>query len=109
MRLTPNGYGDVGLYFCRNIYVMQISITKLYDLLTLKLGKETAGHLSYYIQDKIKEEFADKSSFFATKDDVFRLDIKIGETKSELIKWMFVFWIAQAGTTFAFILLFVKK
>ena len=88
---------------------MNISITKLYDLLAQKLGRDTAGQLSLYIEDKIKEEFSSKSSFFATKEDVARLDIKIGEIKSDLIKWMFLFWIAQVAITFALILLFVKK
>lgn len=51
----------------------------------------------------------------ATKEDLFlikaisRLDIKIDELKSELIKWMFIFWVAQVTATFGFILLFVKK
>lgn len=33
-----------------------ISITKLYDLLTVKVGKETAENLTSYIEEKIKAE-----------------------------------------------------
>ncbi len=97
-----------------------ISITKLYDLLTGKIGKEAAESLTLYIDDTIKNEFENRSAMLATKEDVLaakedmrkeisRLDIKIGETKSDVIKWMFIFWIAQVGTTFGFILLFLKK
>jgi hypothetical protein len=31
----------------------------------------------------------------ATKQDVGNMQSKIAETKSELIKWMFVFWMGQ--------------
>jgi len=31
----------------------------------------------------------------ATKEDIARLDIKIAETKVDLIKWMVGFWIVQ--------------
>jgi hypothetical protein len=34
---------------------------------------------------------------------------KISETKSEVIKWMFVFWASQIAATFGFIMLFVKR
>jgi hypothetical protein len=86
-----------------------ISITKLYDLLTAKVGKETAENLTSYIEEKIKNEVENKSQTLATKDDVAKLDIKISETKSELIKWMFIFWIGQIVATFGFILLFLRK
>ena len=38
----------------------------------------------------------------ATKED-------ISNTKAEMIKWMFLFWIGQIAVTFGFILLFIKK
>ena len=90
-----------------------ISITKLYDLLTIKVGREAAENLAYFIEEKIKDEVENKSQILATKDDltkeISKLDIKISETKSKIIKWMFIFWIAQVAATFGFILLFLKK
>ncbi len=86
-----------------------LSITELYDLLSLKLGRVTAGQMTVYIEEKIKEEVVSTSVSFATKEDVARLDMKISETKSELIKWMFLFWVAQIASTFGFVWLFVKK
>jgi uncharacterized coiled-coil DUF342 family protein len=114
---------------------------KLYNLLTLKVGRETAEHLTTYLEDTVSLEFEKRSGTLATKDDLLltkealtkemsglhnemsglhnemsgihkeisRLDIKISENKSELIKWMFTFWIAQVAATFGLILLFLKK
>ena len=79
-----------------------ISITKLYDLLAAKVGRETAGNLTSYIEEKIKDELDNKSQTLATKENV-------ANAKADIIKWMFLFWIGQIGATFGFILLFLKK
>ncbi len=79
-----------------------VSITKLYDLLSFKIGKEPAENLTSYIEEKIREEFNDRSLHLVTKVD-------LANTKTDLIKWMFVFWIGQIAATFGFILLFLRK
>jgi len=86
-----------------------VSITKLYSLLSEKIGKETAEDLVNFIDVKIKDEFEEKSSTLATKEDVSKLETKMAENKVEMIKWMFIFWIGQIAATFGFILLFLKK
>ncbi|TAM99368.1 MAG: hypothetical protein EPN39_06715 [Chitinophagaceae bacterium] len=93
-----------------------ITITRLYDLLSAKIGKETAESLTNYIEDKVKEEIDNQTLILATKDDmvslkseIARLDIKIADSKSDVIKWMFIFWVGQVAATFGFILLFLKK
>ena len=90
-----------------------ISITKLYDLLTVKVGKETAENLTSYIEEKIKDEFQDSLNILATREDLATLkgELKsdIASSKGETIKWMFIFWISQVAATFGFILLFLKK
>lgn len=101
-----------------------ISLTKLYDLLSEKVGKESAESLTVYIESKIKAEVQSNSKFLATKEDVanlraelkedianLRAELKedIANVKSELIKWMFIFWIGQIAVTFGFILLFLNK
>lgn len=90
-----------------------ISITKLYDLLSIKLGKETAENLTTFIESKIYNELESKTKHLATKEDLAhglgKLDAKISETKSELLKWMFIFWASQLVAIFSFILLFFKK
>lgn len=86
-----------------------ITITRLYNLISIKLGKETAENLTTFIEEKIKCEVDTKASILATKEDVAHTDTKIETSKVELIKWMFVFWVGQVITTFGFILLFLKK
>jgi hypothetical protein len=70
-----------------------ISITKPHDLLSAKIGRDTAQDLTHYMEDKVKEELdnniqvlATKEDIASTKDEFTRLDVKIYDTKSELIK-----------------------
>lgn len=93
-----------------------ITITRLYDLLSAKIGKETAENLTNYIADKVREEMDNQSQILSTKDDIVslkseiaRLDIKIADSKSDVIKWIPIFWVGQVAATFGFILLFLKK
>lgn len=90
-----------------------ISITKLYELLSAKVGKETAENLTIFIESKIETDLESKTKHLATKEDLAqglgRLDAKISETKSELMKWMFIYWASQLIAIFSFILLFFKK
>jgi hypothetical protein len=79
--------------------MMTISITRLYDLISTKLGKETAENLTTFIEEKIKSEVDTKASNLATKES-------LADTKSEIIKWMFIFWVSQLAAS---VLLFLKK
>ena len=83
-----------------------ITITKLYDLISIKLGRETAENLTIFIEEKIRSEVDTKTSILATKEDVAR---ESGNIRAEIIKWMFVFWVGQLIATFGFIMLFLKK
>ncbi len=90
-----------------------ISTSKLYDLLSPKIGREEAESLVTYVESKIKAEFETNAKGLVTKEDlareISRLELKVSESKSEMIKWMFIFWIGQIAATFGFILLFLKK
>ncbi len=86
-----------------------ISITKLYDLLTAKVGRETAENLTTFIEEKIKVEMESKLSILATKEDIGKVRQEASENKAELLRWMFIFWVGQMATTYGFILLFLKK
>lgn len=109
------------VYICYNFEInMTISTTRLYDLLSIKVGKETAETLTTYIEEKIKDKFEDNTKILATKEDVSDLkrelknDIAnvrqmVADTKADLIKWMFIFWVGQVAVTFGFILLFLKR
>ena len=90
-----------------------ITITRLYDLVSIKLGKETAENLTTFIEEKIKCEVDTKVSNLATKEDVANCKMEVikdnGNSKAELMKWMFVFWAGQMIAIFSLILLFLKK
>lgn len=79
-----------------------VTLSKLYDLLAAKVGNETAQTLTSYVEDKISSEFSHHSTFLASKED-------LANTKFDIIKWMFLFWIGQVAVTFGFIMLYLKK
>jgi hypothetical protein len=35
--------------------------------------------------------------------------VDLANTKAEIIKWAFIFWLGQIGATFGFIMFFLKK
>lgn len=86
-----------------------LSITKLYEIFSNKIGKDSAENLTLYIEEKISDELEKKVSVFATKEDIAILRQEMAHMRADIIKWMFLFWIAQVGATFGFILLFLKK
>ena len=90
-----------------------VSISKLYELLSIKVGKETAETLTSFVESKIKDEFQDNLKVIATREVLANLkgELKtdIANSKTDMIKWMFIFWISQITATFGFILLFIKK
>jgi hypothetical protein len=57
------------------------------------VDKETAESLTCYIEEKTKDELENKSQILATKEDIARLDTKISESKVDVFKWGFAFWI----------------
>jgi hypothetical protein len=79
-----------------------ISLARLYELLVPKLGKEATENLITFNESNIKSELENICKHLASKEDV-------ANTKSEIIRWMFLFWVGQLIATFGFILLFLKK
>ena len=71
-------------------------------MLTAKMGREAAENLTSYIEEKIRDELSNKSELLATKVD-------LANTKAEIIKWVFIFWVGQIGVTFGFMSYFLKK
>lgn len=61
------------------------------------------------IEVVVDNKFEIQKDTLATKQDIHVLDVKISETKSEIIKWMFIFWASQIAATVGFIMLYIKK
>lgn len=55
------------------------------------------------IEEVIDTKFTSEKDRLATKDDILELKIEMKEQKSEIIKWMFLFWIGQIGVTLAIV------
>jgi hypothetical protein len=74
-----------------------VSEIKLYEILKLKLGDKEVEALVEFVESKLRENNEKNLQILATKDDIRRLDIKIAETRADLIKWMFIFWMGQVA------------
>ena len=68
---------------------------KLYQLVRAKLhlGEQDGMKFINGLQAEVKESTQE----FVTKDFVHQT---VSEAKSELIKWMFIFWVGQAAVTY---------
>ena len=86
-----------------------ITITRLYDLISIKLGKETAENLTTFIEEKISSEVETKATILATKEDLGSTNTKIETSRADVIKWMFIFWVGQLAAMFGLILILLKK
>jgi hypothetical protein len=87
--------------------ILQISDIQLFNALKNKLGDKEAEQLVTFVKSYVKEEISEQVPGIATKDFVnariSEVEVKIAETKFQLILWAFVFWATQLGAIFAFI------
>jgi len=71
---------------------MIVSEIELFSLLKTKLGEQEAKALVEFVEakaeSKAKEVNDANLKTIATKADIIQLEVKIAETKVELIKWM---------------------
>ena len=79
-----------------------ITITKLYALLSEKIGNGAAENLTAYIETKVKNEVGDNISHLATKEDVER-------NAKEQLKWMIVLFIPLYLSIFGLIITLLLK
>ena len=83
-----------------------ISEIHLFNALKLRLGEKEAEELVTFVKQKVENEIDDKASKFSTKDDISKLETKLAETKVDIIKWVFSFFLAIA---LMIIGLYIKK
>jgi len=70
---------------------------KVYEIFKNKLGEKEAGTVIEYLEAKAEEKYQQKKDVLLTKDDKIELVAKIESTKSDIVKWMFAFWIGSIG------------
>ena len=80
-----------------------ISSIEMYNILKVKLGEKEAKALTEYVESKVQNSIKKEKDVLTTKEDLFKLEVKLSETKSEIIKWMFIFWVGQIAVTLAIV------
>jgi len=82
---------------------------KAYEVFKNKFGEKDAETVFEFFEanksdsvtpKQVDDRLKDFKEIFATKED-------LANTKSEIIKWMFIFWASQLIATFAFLKFFV--
>jgi hypothetical protein len=69
---------------------MIVSEIKLFEMLKAKLGKEEAEAFVELLEKKVDRKFEEAKLTLATKED-------LANTKADIIKWMFIFWMGQVA------------
>ena len=104
---------------------MSVTSIELYNLLRGKLGDKEAQVLTDLETSQVEKKFSAKEDILLTvkdknvlltKDDAYKIFATkqdLAKTKSDIIKWMFIFWSGSILTTlgglFAFLKLFLNK
>ena len=73
---------------------MQVSEIQLFQILKDKLGEKGAQNLNEFVETKVEKEFDSKKDSLATKED-------LANVRSDVIKWMFIFWVGQLAAMIA--------
>ena len=69
----------------RNTLVMEkVTLTKLYEVLAQKVGRNEAECLTQYVEIKVKDELNNKTEILATKKDFFVLKEEIHSLRNEM-------------------------
>jgi hypothetical protein len=87
---------------------MTVTTIDLYNILRSKIGESEAKTLVEFVEQKVQSQLKEEMNSFATKDDIHLLELKIEKVRSDLIKWMFIFWAGQTSITIAIIMLVLK-
>lgn len=98
---------------------MSVDTLKIYEILSASLPEAQAKAVAKAIDEAIEADTERKKEILVTKEDLHgeisklekemaRLEVKIESAKSEIIKWMFIFWISQIGVTTSIIFAMLK-
>jgi hypothetical protein len=106
---------------------LNIKEIQLFNLIKTRFGEKEAEEFVSLIKEEIDETIVERQQYiskdisrlredlfshFASKEfvekKVSEVEIKISESKFQIILWAFVFWVTQLGAIFAFLKIFVK-
>jgi len=90
---------------------LNIAFGKAYSWISEKFGKEAAENITALSTTQQEQKFAEKN--LATKEDLANvkseLKVEISNTKADMIKWIFIFWVGQLAAMFGLLYFFFKK
>jgi hypothetical protein len=76
---------------------MTVTSIDLYNILRSKIVESEAKSLIEFVEQKVTQTLEENKDRIATKEDIHLLELKIEKVRSDMIKWMFVFWAGQTG------------
>jgi hypothetical protein len=88
---------------------------KVYEILKARFSENEANQVLEFIDTKAQKTIEKQTNTFekiVNKDiEIAKQEIRkeIADSKSDIIKWMFLFWIGQVAFTFGLIILFLNK
>ena len=66
---------------------------QLHEILKQKLGNKEAEALVSFVDSRIKEGNEQNLKTLATKEDISELKLNIADSKTDIIRWVFAFFI----------------
>jgi demethoxyubiquinone hydroxylase (CLK1/Coq7/Cat5 family) len=91
---------------------MVISDIQLYEILSAKLGREEARVLTEYVETKVEKQLNDKTTVFATKEDLVKevstLRIEMHEMEVRITRNIFVAGVVQFLAIVGSVLMLLK-
>src|ERR1700677_1230502 len=106
------------------MYLEAKETARLYKLLTEKLGGDTTEAMFKYIDNKTERSVEATIKTLATKDDLLilrkdlggdithvkdeitKVNLDLSNRFSDMIKWVFIFWVGQLGAILGIAFLF---
>lgn len=81
---------------------------EVYEIFKNRFSEKEAAKVIEFFEAKSDEKITQKKDVFMTKDDKVELVTRIESTKSELIKWSFIFWVGSVITILGGLLAILK-
>ena len=78
---------------------------RVYEIFKSKFSEQDAAAVIEYFEAKTENKYEQKKEIFLTKEDKTDLIERIESTKTDIIKWMFAFWVGTIGIAILFYLL----
>jgi hypothetical protein len=82
----------------------------LYNI-AIRYFKNEADAISFVkeIELVVDNKFEIQKDNLASKIDINNMRVEMKDQKSEIIKWMFIFWASQIAATIGFIMMYIRN